>query len=329
MGGKRVKTNVSILSYNLYCLPWLATTFSPASCPLPHERSSAFLEHIHDYDIVSLQEVWDPHYTNIEKYAKSHNMHVVGSSAPSSFRYISLRIFGGGLMIVSKYPIVDRQEIIFDRGWDADRFVTKGVLYAKVQVGASFVHVFNTHLQASYGYEFDFVNNPYMHPRQKQIKRMTAFIERITEKDNYPIMIMGDFNVNGRAAPDDGADSTEYVDMVESLRSQQYEVVDVLKEHNGGKHPITYGGKGVLPGQKPKTGGQRLDFIFELKKNPSPHHMQYKLSGGAVVPFQTSGSEPFTYISDHYAQKVTMEITARRRFSESRLSEASISFSVA
>lgn len=287
------------------------------------------MKHLHDYDIVSLQEVWDPHYTNMEKYAKSQGLHVLGSSAPSTFRYISLRIFGGGLMIISKYPIVDRQEIIFDRGWHTDRFVTKGVLYAKVQVGSSFVHVFNTHLQASYGYEFDFVNNPYMHPRQKQIKRMAAFIEKITGKDSYPILVMGDFNVNGRAAPDDGSDSTEYVAMMESLRSRQYEVVDILKVQNGGEHPVTYGGKGVLPGEKPKTGGQRLDFIFELKKDSSPHHMEYKISEGAVVPFRTTAIEAFTHISDHYAQKVTLEITARRGMKESKLSEVSISFSVA
>lgn len=324
--GKKTKTSVSILSYNLYCLPWIATAFSPSSCPMPRERSTAFHKHICSYDVISLQEVWDPCYSSVEKFARENNLHVVGSSAPSTFRYISLRVFGGGLMIMSKYPIVDRQEIIFDRGWDADRFVTKGVLYAKIQIGASYVHVFNTHLQASYGYEFDFITNPYITPRQKQIKRLTAFIDKVTSKDRYPIMVMGDFNVNARRTPEDGDDSKEYSEMIELLRSHHYEVVDVLKAHNGGKHPVTYGGKGVLPGQKPKIGGQRLDFIFELKKDTSHHNFEYKLSGGTVVPFHTPG-EDYTHISDHYAQRVTMEITANKRFVESRLSEASISFS--
>jgi len=297
------------LSYNLYCLPWIAASFSPSSCPLSAERTNGFLKHLHSYDIVALQEVWDPHYRTVEKYARTSSMHVVGSSAPSLYRYLKLRMFGGGLMIISKYPIVDTREIIFDRGSHSDAFVTKGVLYAKVKVGPSYIHVFNTHLQASYGYEFDFVNNPYTPIRHKQLKRLTAFIDQITSKDQYPIMVMGDFNVNARAGPSDGRDSKEYTEMIEILRSKHYEIVDVLKEHNSGKHPETYGGKGVLPDEKPKTAGQRLDFILELKKNTSIHNFEYKLSGGKVVPFQVTG-EVYTHISDHYAQTVSMEIKA-------------------
>jgi len=316
------KQAVSILSYNLYCLPWFAATLSPASCPLSSERSSGFLKHLHSYDIVALQEVWDPRYRAIEKYARLNNMHVVGSSAPSIFRYISLRIFGGGLMIISKYPIVDTQEIIFDRGSQSDSFVTKGVLYAKVKVGSSYIHVFNTHLQASYGYEFEDYN-PYTPIRQKQLKKLTAFIHKMTSKDQYPIMVMGDFNVNARAGPDDGSDSKEYIDMIEILRSQHYEIIDVLKHHNNGKHPVTYGGKGVLPDQKPKVGGQRLDFILELKKDAS---IEYKLSGGKVVPFQVTG-EAYTHISDHYAQTVTMELSTLG-LGEDSISSATISLGV-
>jgi len=231
-------------------------------------------------------------------------------------------------MIITKYPIVDTKEIIFDRGSHSDLFVTKGVLYAKVKVGSSYIHVFNTHLQASYGYEFDFVNNPYTPIRHKQLKRLSAFIDKLTSKDNYPIMVMGDFNVNARAGPNDGSDSKEYTDMIELLRSRSYEIIDTLKDHNGGKHPVTYGGKGVLPDEKPKVGGQRLDFILELKKDTSSHNFEYKLSGGKVIPFQVRG-EAYTHISDHYAQTVSMEINAEREeVTATSLSSASISLGV-
>jgi len=210
-------------------------------------------------------------------------------------------------MIMSKYPIVHSEEIVFDRGSHSDSYVTKGVLYAKVQVGSSYVHVFNTHLQASYGYEFDFTSNPYTPIRQKQLKKLAAFVERVASDDHYPIMLMGDFNVNARVAPDDGTDSKEYTDMLDFLRSPSYQVCDILREHNDGKHPVTYGGNGVVHGEKAKVGGQRLDFIFELRKSPTYSNIEYKFSEGKVVTFQASG-EVFTHISDHYGQTVMMSM---------------------
>jgi len=323
------KHSLKFLSYNLYCLPWIATAFSPASCPLSSERSTAFLEHVPSYDVLALQEVWDPRYKTLERFAAQNNIHVVGSSAPAPTSYFSLRLFGGGLMIMSKHPIVDTREVMFDQGSHSDKFVTKGVLYAKIKVGSSFVHIFNTHLQASYGYEFDFNNNPFTAIRHRQLKKLAEFVKQVTSNDNYPIMLAGDFNVNARAAPDDGSDSREYQEMLEILQSSSYQVFDILKEHNGGKHPETYGGIGVLHGEKPKVGGQRLDFILELKRD-SPH--KYKFLEGQVVPFKVM-KEMFTHISDHYAQSVVLEMHVNEDVVDgantSNLAEATISLGTA
>lgn len=297
---------LSLLSYNLYCLPGVASAFSPSSCPLSAERSTAFLKHVPSYDVIALQEVWDPRYRSLEKYARLNNLHVVGSSAPSTLNYLSLRIFGGGLMIMSKYPIVDTQEIKFDKGSHSDKFVTKGVLYAKVKVDSSYVHIFNTHLQASYGHEFDFTPNHYASIRKKQLKKLAEFVQRVTSKDHYPILLVGDFNVNARSAVDDGSDSPEYTEMLELLHHESYKMVDILKEHNGGKHPETYAGNGVLHREKPKIGGQRLDFILQLERDSL---LKYTFSEGKVVTFKAT-DEVFTHISDHYGQSVIMEIHA-------------------
>lgn len=209
-------------------------------------------------------------------------------------------------MIISKHPIVETREIVFDQGAHSDKFVTKGVLYAKIKVGSSFVHVFNTHLQASYGNEFNYENNTYTPIRNRQLKQLANFVKSVTSKDDYPIMLAGDFNVNARVAPDDGSDSREYLEMIQILQASSYQVIDILKEHHGGEHPVTYGGNGVLHGEKPKVGGQRLDFILELKRE-STH--KYNFLEGMVVPFKVM-EKLFTHISDHYAQSVILEIHA-------------------
>lgn len=56
---------------------------------------------------------------------------------------MGLRVFGGGLMILSKYPIETTRELVFDKGVASDGFVTKGILYAKVKIGSSYVHVWS------------------------------------------------------------------------------------------------------------------------------------------------------------------------------------------
>jgi len=319
MGSHTQKHPFSFLSYNIYCLPWLATTFSPSSCPLPIERAKGFLPHIESYDIISLQEIWSPRYSIIEQYAKQHNRHVVGSSAPSVLSFcLSLSAFGGGLMIISKYPIVATKEIVYEKGTHSDRFVNKGALYAKVQVKGSYIHVFNTHLQASYGFEFDPINNPYSGLRSRQLRQLTTFIESVTANDEFPIMVMGDFNVNARFAPDNGEDSQEYIDMMKILKSEFYEIVDLHRDGNGGSHPITYDGNGVLHGERPKVGGQRLDFIFACKKK-STHLNSLETK---IERFKISG-QSHTHLSDHYAQLATVEISEE----VAHLSKASVMLS--
>lgn len=313
--GDEETARVSFLSYNLYCLPWLASFFSPSACPFPSERASSFLDHIQSYDILALQEVWDPRYKKVENFVRANKLYSVGSTAPSSLEYLKLRLFGGGLMIISKYPIEAKEELVFDKGVASDGFVTKGVLYAKVKVGSSYLHVFNTHLQASYGYEFDFENNPYADIRKRQLEQLTKFINKQTAKDQYPIFLMGDFNVNARRAPDDAANSAEYDHMLRILRSESYEVVDVHKEFNGGVHPVTYAGKSVRVGAPPRVGGQRLDFLFEMRRNISPDNFKYKFTNATVVPFEVSG-RMFSQISDHYGASATMEIFTSGKYGD-------------
>jgi endonuclease/exonuclease/phosphatase family metal-dependent hydrolase len=309
--GKHVSHKVSILSYNLYCLPWLACIMKPSTCPHSYERVKTFLKHIPQYDIIGLQEVWSPRYQQVESFAKREGLHVVGSSQASVTNMLGLRVFGGGLMILSKYPIETTRELVFDKGVASDGFVTKGVLYAKVKIGSSYVHVFNTHMQASYGYEFK-ENDPYALIRQKQIKEVSSFIAKIALDDDHPIIAMGDFNVNAIRRPDEpSSDSREYAEMISMLSSNGlFSVVDIHKEFHGGHHPITNSGRGVKAAKDSK-GGQRLDFVFEIRRNRTRQDRIFHAFPHCAVEHFEVADEVYTHISDHYASHVTMEVYAR------------------
>jgi len=300
------KHKISLLSYNLYCLPWLACMMKPSTCPHSYDRTKAFLKHIPQYDIIGLQEVWSPRYQQVESHAKQKGMHVVGSSQASIKSMLGLRVFGGGLMIISKYPIESTSELVFDKGVASDGFVTKGILYAKIKLGSSYVHVFNTHMQASYGYEFK-ENDPYSLIRRKQIQQISSFIAKIALDDDHPILVMGDFNVNAILHPENGGESKEYLEMMHSLANNGlFSVIDLHKEYNDGKHPVTNSGKGVE--NKVSKGGQRLDFVFEMRRNRTRRdRIFHEFPHCSIETFPVEG-ELYTHISDHYASHVVMAV---------------------
>lgn len=307
MGLQKLATRkVSFLSYNLYCLPWLACMMKPETCPHSYDRAKAFLKHIPDFDVIGLQEVWSPRYQQVEAFAKKQGYHVVGSSQASFKSMLGLRVFGGGLMIISKYPIEATRELVFDRGVASDGFVTKGVLYAKVKIGSSYVHVFNTHMQASYGYEYK-EHDPYALIRRKQIDQVSSFIAKIALDDDHPIITMGDFNVNAIHHPELGGDSREYTEMLSTLAcGGLFSVIDLHREWNEGSHPITNSGRGVTG--RASKGGQRLDFVFEMRRNRTRRErIFHEVAHCAVEHFEVQ-DEVYTHISDHYASHVVLEM---------------------
>ncbi len=97
----------------------------------------------------------------------------------------------GGLIILSKYPIIECGAMTYSSSSGSDRLANKGVIYARVQVSpfkGDYLHIFNTHIQ-SHGYS---------ETRMKQISELLDYISDIIESDKdyiRPVLIAGDFNV--------------------------------------------------------------------------------------------------------------------------------------
>jgi len=202
----------------------------------------------------------------------------------------------GGLVILSRFPIVYSEFSPYPYGVLSDALSYKGVLYAKIQVGSGRIaHVFNTHTQASY-YGVD-LNNflATFETRYYQLKCARKYIEEKTRDvgDNDLIIFAGDFNANGqsdnvkakayreavkhRAGFDDLLDEleNEYQAMVEILSGQREdELIDCAKLANNGECPVTYADVhtdfqgNVVPKETVLTDAedlkttQSLDYVF-------------------------------------------------------------------
>lgn len=69
----------------------------------------------------------------------------------SSTRSLLQGKIDGGLLIVSRFPVVKTDFMKFERGLYGDRLTAKGCLWAKIAVSPTrHLHVFVTHLQRTY-----------------------------------------------------------------------------------------------------------------------------------------------------------------------------------
>ena len=111
------------------------------------------------------------------------------------------------MFIASRYPIESVSKLIYDDYSCTDRFADKGAIYAKIQKSEQTVHVFGTHLQASYFHsksgtllkscrdtlDDDGIN--FENVREKQLHQLATFIKAQEIPTNELIVLAGDMNI--------------------------------------------------------------------------------------------------------------------------------------
>ena len=105
----------------------------------------------------------------------------------------------GGLLVLSRFPIIETEFKTYNYGVLSDALSQKGVLYCKIDIHGRILHLFQTHTQATYldtGVE-DF--RATLDARIDQLRTIRKFIELKTRNatPNQLIIMAGDMNVNG------------------------------------------------------------------------------------------------------------------------------------
>ncbi|CAG8525120.1 257_t:CDS:2 [Paraglomus occultum] len=291
-------TKVKLLSLNIFLQPLMTNT------PYKADRMNYFITNIlPNYDIVCLQEMYG--------FGSGRRQKLINAAGENGFGYVlksknklTRGMIDGGLLILSRFPITDSEEMIF--GCQGDRFVPKGSLYAKIAVKPTCpIHLFVTQLQSSCD-PHPSLSDTNVRIRFQQVHQLRQFVDRCKAiyefKPNEMVMVVGDLNVDGRRTDedDDGMsekNSREYFLMqkilsgkgipanyanprfsIAGLRyssSAQFSIRDVLKETYS-EHPITYAGLANKNGSpqsresvlkaKQRLGKQcSLDYIFVLE----------------------------------------------------------------
>jgi endonuclease/exonuclease/phosphatase family metal-dependent hydrolase len=191
------------------------------------------------WDVVTFQELFGSYSPRRHKFLKKARkmgfLYQVHSPHPGPF---SGHLVDGGLVIVSRYPIIAHDFHMYKEGAAADALSAKGVLYAKIQYTPDIsVHFFTTHLQASYASrEKDRVK--FEQIRSIQLLELQEFANSKTAHDCDPIILTGDMNTNMTLKSGGGPPALEYVNMMNTLSSKYFIPLDVLY-HLYGHHPVT------------------------------------------------------------------------------------------
>lgn len=241
---------IKVVTYNVQFLPGFAAMKNKRGHnPYRLERIA---EEVSKFDIIALQEIFEEGPRNAifdgVKKVWGGTLYTMHSPKPAD-RYT------GGCAILSRFPILETNSIIYENfsdpkefGLKADGFAAKGCIHARIAPDAEksdeFIDVFVTHLEA---------RQDSMRPLQYQ--EMAAFIKEKSDP-NHPVLVMGDFNTRGMAEYRDDPGS-QYNALMKALQEARPDggIRDIWLDLNGDK-------LGGTSEQESSDIGKRIDYIF-------------------------------------------------------------------
>ena len=271
--------NIRLLTYNFFCRPPPVNTNKD---DYKDSRLEDFVkEELPKFDIICFQELFttlnDRKHRMIREGAKVGLKYYYSSKVPSFF---SKYLCDSGLLILSKYEIVDNDSYEYYINISGDSVGNKGILYSKIKINDKFLFLFNTHLQASYFDDSPININCTIQVRMSQTEELINYVynKLLTiprdEVNSGCVIIAGDFNIDANNYCNINTkykklkyNCTEY-EIFEKKLKKLGTVIDVMKQKLNG-HEYTFGNNEneydkVLTGKADMNSKQTLDYIWEI-----------------------------------------------------------------
>ncbi|PJG57799.1 sphingomyelin phosphodiesterase [Aeromonas cavernicola] len=186
---------LKVASYNVWALPMVASSIG--------ERLALLPAHLKGFDALLLQEAFDGRREGLlQALAKEYPYQTKVLDQPGA------NVHDGGVVIVSRYPIVREAQRVYPDCSGTDCFADKGVVYAEVIKGGKAWHLFATHTAS-------FDTDEARKLRQTQFGQIREFAASLKIPRTDTVIYGGDFNVNKRKFADD------YANMLTNLNASE------------------------------------------------------------------------------------------------------------
>ena len=277
------KGSIKILSYNFFARP--PPINSNGHDDYKNERLNDFIELLPDFDILCFQEIFttfnDRKHKMIREAAKVGLKYYLTIKAPSFF---SKYITDSGLLILSRYEIIENDSYNYYINISGDAPSNKGILYAKIKIEDKYLFLFNTHTQSTYYDESQKNINNTIQVRTTQIEELINYVYNKLlhiPKEQVKkgcVLIVGDLNIDAHDNKNlrekfqiPKYKITEY-ELLKKKLSKLGTAIDLMeKKYND--HLYTFGNNDkpeydkVLTGKGDLNMKQTLDYMWEIIPN--------------------------------------------------------------
>jgi endonuclease/exonuclease/phosphatase family metal-dependent hydrolase len=248
------------------------------------ERMKAIGEQITalDPDIVALQEAFMPEDRD----------RILAYLAPGKWpysHYFTSGIVGSGVMIISRYPVVDATFHRYrlggrpERVWEADYYAGKGIGLVRLTTPAGLLDVYATHALAQYSPD---TSDEYAAHRATNMYEAARFV--VAQSAGNPVLLCGDLNTR----PDQPG--YRLVTVLGGL-------IDCFAQANPGDPGITYSPTNPYADNEP---AQRIDYIFARHGT----NLGFNIRTVKVALNDKPAGNARAY-SDHYGVLAELELT--------------------
>nr|WSX48845.1 sphingomyelin phosphodiesterase [Streptomyces sp. NBC_00974] len=276
--------NTFLMSKNLY--PNWGQDHRAAQIP----KASFFQGH----DVVVVQEAFDNGASDALKANASaqypYQTPVVGRSKSgwdaTGGAYSSTTPEDGGVAILSKWPVLRKEQVVYKDACGADWWSNKGFAYVVLDVNGAKVHVVGTHAQSTdpgcgAGEAADM--------RARQFRTIDAFLDGKNIPANEQVIVAGDMNVDSRSA--------EYASMLADA--------DLAGSDTRTGHPYSFDTalNSIANYRYPTDPREDLDYVLYRKGNARPANWENNVVKEQSAPWTVSSwgtSYTYTNLSDHY-----------------------------
>ncbi|MFG2223047.1 sphingomyelin phosphodiesterase [Streptomyces sp. NPDC048644] len=245
-------------------------------------------------DVVVLEEAFDNSSSDALKSRAAaqypHQTPVVGRSKDgwdaTGGAYSAATPEDGGVTLLSKWPILRKEQYVYKDACGSDAFSNKGFVYAVLDVNGAKVHVVGTHTQST---DSGCKAGEAVADRAAQLKEMDAFLDARHIPAGEEVMVAGDMNIDSHGS--------EYDAMLANG--------DLAPADSRTGHPYSFDTQenSVAKYRYPDDPREDLDYVLHRNGHARPAGWRNDVIMEESAPWTVSSwGKKYTYtnLSDHY-----------------------------
>ncbi|KJY44046.1 phospholipase C [Streptomyces sp. NRRL B-1568] len=280
-----------VLTYNTFLM---STNLYPNWGQEHRAQAIAGADFFQGNDVVVLQEAFDNGASDALKARAAdrypYQTPVVGRSRDgwdaTGGRYSSTTPEDGGVTVLSKWPIVHKEQVVYNDACGSDWWSNKGFAYVVLNVNGTKVHLVGTHTQST---DNGCKAGEAAADRATQFRQIDAFLDAKNIPADEEVMLAGDMNVDSHG--------DEYRSMLANA--------DLAPADARTGHPYSFDTKenSIASYRYPTDPREDLDYVLHRNGHARPQGWHNTVVPEKSAPWTVSSwGKDYTYtnLSDHY-----------------------------